>query len=219
MEKDGSTPPKADANSIQNRTSLKRKDGEYEFPPISEAIKCPNCQHDVEITRTMYNLPDGDDIIIFVIQCEACGFKKSDMIPVFTAFQPGEYDLKVDDGDFTHKIFRGATGNLEIPEIGMSIERGPAATFDFTNVEGILLKMEQQVEFFLNTTPHETIEWRNAHEAKKRLKACMAGQRPFHLILSDPEGGSYISPTDPHKMTFTPKTGKKSQAKAMHKFS
>ncbi|MHA1522261.1 MAG: ZPR1 zinc finger domain-containing protein [Promethearchaeota archaeon] len=200
-----SNPPSSTSSSpMNNKTSLDRKDGNYEFPPLEQGITCPICEKEVEITRTMYKLPDGDDIIIFVIQCAACGYKKSDMIPLFTAFQPGVYRLTVDDGDFTHKIFRGATGNIEIPEIGVTIERGPAATFDFTNVEGILLKMEQQVDFFLSTTPQETVEWKNANNAKTRLISCKNAQQPFTLILTDPEGGSYITPSTDSKMVFTP---------------
>ncbi len=190
---------------MKKNTSMSRRDGNYEFPPLEQGITCPICQEEVEITRTMYKLPDGDDIIIFVIQCAACMYRKTDMIPVFTAFQPGVYRLTVDDGDFTHKIFRGATGNIEIPEIGVIIERGPAATFDFTNVEGILLKMEQQVDFFLSTTPQDAVEWKNAHTAKTSLVACKNGQQNFTLILTDPEGGSYVTPTTESKMIFTPK--------------
>ncbi|MCF2139252.1 MAG: ZPR1 zinc finger domain-containing protein [Candidatus Lokiarchaeota archaeon] len=191
-----------DSLSIQRKASLNRKDGYYEFPPLDESIKCPICGKNIEITRTIYSLPDGDDIIIFVIQCEQCGYRKSDMIPVYTAFQPGIYRLKVDDGDLTHKIFRGATGNLEIPEIGVSIERGPAANFDFTNVEGILLRIEQQIQFFLQTTPSDTPEWKNAHDSLTRLRACKSGEMSFTVILTDFDGGSYITPTDKEKMVF-----------------
>ncbi|MHA1776967.1 MAG: ZPR1 zinc finger domain-containing protein [Promethearchaeota archaeon] len=188
--------------SLQEKIDLKRKNGQYELPPIEKDIRCPVCNKEVEITRTLYSLPDGDEVIIFVILCEHCGYRKADTIPVYTAFKPGKYQLTVDDGDFTSKIFRGATGNLEIPEIGVTIERGPAANFDFTNIEGILLKMEKQIQFFLQTTPADTHEWEQANEALKRLLACKEGSKPFTVILTDFEGGSYISTTNPAKLVF-----------------
>ncbi|WP_457558786.1 ZPR1 zinc finger domain-containing protein [Candidatus Harpocratesius sp.] len=199
-----STKENSNLSSIQRKTSLNRKDGYYELLPLDESIKCPVCGKKVEMTRTLYSLPDGDDIIIFVILCEHCGYRKSDMIPVFTAFKPGIYRLVVDDGDLSHKIFRGATGNLEIPEIGVSIERGPAANFDFTNVEGILLRMEKQIQFFLQTTPSDTPEWKNAHDSLTRLNACKSGKMSFTVILTDFDGGSYITPTHKEKMVFEP---------------
>ncbi|MHA1583871.1 MAG: ZPR1 zinc finger domain-containing protein [Promethearchaeota archaeon] len=192
-------------SSIEKKTDLNRKEGTYELPEITSKIVCPVCSNkDLTLTRTMYHLPDGDDVLIMLLECGSCHYKKSDIINMYTAFKPGEYRLIVDDADFSHKIFRGATGDLEIPEIGMIIERGHASTFDFTNVEGILLKMEKQLKFFTNTTPVELIEWKNANEALKRLNHCITGELHFTVILRDRDGGSYITPTRKEKMIFTP---------------
>ena len=190
--------------SIEDRSSLERSSGRYELPEITEHIVCPVCEKKgVTLTRTMYSLPDGDDMLILLLECAKCSYKKSDIINMYTAFQPGVYRLTVDDGDFTHKIFRGATGNLEIPEIGMEIERGPAATFEFTNVEGILLKMDKYLTFFLDTTPKDVPEWTNAQQVFTGLQACLQKEKTFTLILTDIDGGSYITPSDPAKMEFT----------------
>ena len=189
---------------ISEKASLIKKEGTYELPDITEDILCPVCnEKDLKMTRTIYSLPDGDDVLIILLECNKCNYKKSDMVSMFTAFKPGEYLLTVDDGDFTHKVFRGARGDLEIPEIGMIIERGPAATFEFTNIEGIILKMKTQLEFFLRTTPTDIIEWQNANECFKRLNKALSKQLPFKVILRDKEGGSYISPTTKGKMKFT----------------
>ncbi|MHA1510429.1 MAG: ZPR1 zinc finger domain-containing protein [Promethearchaeota archaeon] len=189
---------------LSEKTSLSRKNGNYELPDITKEILCPVCnEKGLTMTRTIYSLPDGDDVLIILLYCDKCKYKKSDIVSMYSAFKPGEYVLTVDNGDFTHKVFRGARGDLEIPEIGMIIERGPAATFDFTNVEGIILKMKTQIEFFMRTTPTDTIEWKNANESFKRLNKVLSKQMPFKLILRDKEGGSYISPTNEEKMKFT----------------
>ena len=194
-----------EGRSLKEKTSRKRSEGTYELPAITEEMLCSVCQKPgITLSRTIYNLPDGDEILILLLNCEACGYKKTDTIPMYNAFEPGIYTLSVDDHDFTHKIFRGAQGNLDIPEVGVSIERGPAAEYDFTNVEGILLKMKTQVEFFLKTNPTDCKEWENANEVFKRLKNCLSGKMKFTVILDDPEGGSYISPSNPNKMSFKP---------------
>jgi zinc finger protein ZPR1 len=191
--------------SVDEKSSLHRKDGNYELPNITEKIDCPICNKKaLGLTRTMYQLPDGDDVLILLLECGECHYKKSDMVSMFSAFQPGTYYLCVDDGDLTHKIFRGATGDLIIDEIGIEIERGPAATFEFTNMEGILLKIKEQLEFFIRTTPKDTIEWKNASKNLEELHGCLDGKKVFNVKLVDKEGGSYIAPSDKSKMEFIP---------------
>ena len=123
---------------------------------------------------------------------------------MYSAFKPGEYRLKVDDADFTHKIFRGTSGDIQIPEIGVNIERGPAAEYILTNVEGILLSIQGQIKFLLKNLRPETKQWENASIAQAKLTACLSGEIPFTVILRDTMGGSYISPNNKEKMHFIP---------------
>ena len=203
MSEEKKIPQESASNSEKSTQS--RAVGRFEFPPLSEHLQCPQCEEPgVIIHRTPYHLPDGDEILILLLECQKCGYRKTDTIPLLTAFRPGEYHLIVNDGDFTHKIFRGATGDIEIPEIGVTIERGPAAMFDFTNIEGILLKIEEQICFFLKTTPRDSEPWTRGNEALERLKQVLHGDLAFTVILRDEIGGSYISPSNPQKMRFIP---------------
>ena len=191
------------STSLNEKTDLKRKGGTYELPEITKEMQCTICgEKALRMTRTVYKLPDGDDVLILLLECEKCNYKKSDIVSLYSAFKPGEYYLTVDDGDFTHKVFRGASGEIEIPEVGVSVERGPAASFEFTNIERILLKFQEQIQFFLDTTPHDAPEWVQAHESFKRLTKCINVEIPFSVVLRDFEGGSYISPTKKEKMSF-----------------
>jgi len=190
---------------IDKKTTLARKDGHYELPDINDKIECPGCDTGIiNLKRTIYRLPDGEDVIIMNMECPKCGFKKNDLVSLQTSFKPGEYHLTVDDGDFTHKIFRGSSGDIEIPEIGIIIERGPAASYMMTNIEGILLAMQEQVQYFLRVHPSDTIEYENAQETLKKIENAMNNQMPFTLILRDDIGGSYVSPSKKEKMTFIP---------------
>ena len=188
---------------IEKRTQMVRKDGEYKLPDLQHEVACPSCENGVlSINRIIYHLPDGDDIIIMTMECPRCQFRRNDMIPLKSAFKPGKFILTVDDGDLDHKIFRGMSGNLEIPEVGVSIERGPAASFVINNLEGLLIMMRNQVEFYLTTISPATPEWQAAAQSLDRLNGCLARERPFTLILEDPNGGSYIVPSKPEKLRF-----------------
>ena len=191
--------------TIEEKTSLKREDGQYEIKPSDELLICPSCgKKGMEIGKVVYNLPDGDDVLIMNMTCDLCNYKKNDMVSLFSAFQPGKYHLTIDDGDFSHKIFRGATGDLHIDKIGVTIERGPAAQFEFTNVEGILTRIKSKLQFFINSNPDDTIEWKNAQTSYEMILKCMDGTEPFIIELDDKEGGSYINPTNKQKMIFSP---------------
>jgi len=205
----------------EKKTSLDRKDGKYELPKIEENINCPVCgaKKAFGMTRTVYHLPDGDDILILLLECEKCDYKNRDVLSLYSSFKPGEYHLTIDDGNFDHKVFRGASGNLIIEEIGIEIERAEGARFEYTNIEGIMQRIEQQLEFFLDTTPHTTKEWEQANECKKRFNACLSGEMDFTVVLKDPEGGSYISPTDDEKLEFIPYKTKRREVKKNRKSS
>jgi C4-type Zn-finger protein len=64
------------------------------------------------------------------------------------------------------------------------------------------MKFQEQIQFFLHSTPHEAPEWMQAHETLKRLMKCMNNEMPFNVILRDSQGGSYISPSQKEKMIF-----------------
>ncbi len=206
MEEDKSLVDGSKDSILKNKTNLSRKEGRYELPKFEEDVSCPACNSEksFSLKRTIYRLPDGDDILILLMECNKCNFKNRDLLNLYTSFKPGVYRLHVKDGDFSHKVFRGSSGELVIEEIGIEIERGEAARFEYTNVEGILMRIEEQLEFFLSSTPTDTKSWMNANEAKKRLKKCMIGEMDFTVVLKDPQGGSYIAPTQPDLMEFIP---------------
>jgi zinc finger protein len=182
----------------------KRSHGTYELPEIKEPIPCPVCGGELTFKRTVYQLADGDDIIIVNMECPKCNFRKNDVIPLNSSFQAGEYRLTVDDGNLEHKIFRSPSGDIDIPEIGMAIERGPSANYLLNNVEGILQLMKEQVEHFLIDLPVESEEWKNTIIVNDKLDLAIEGKFPFTLILRDLEGGSYIATDHKEKINFTP---------------
>lgn len=189
---------------VPDKTSLKRKDGFYELPKIEEVIKCSECGvGGVTFNRTIYKLPDGEDILILLIECPHCHATQRDIIPLKAPFKPGIFELKVDDGDLTHKIMRSSSGKLSIPEIDIESERGPSAKFIITNLEGILLQMKNAARILLSS--EEEAQREAAKKTIEELDLALQGKMKFTVILEDSKGGSYIVPSDQSKLTFIEK--------------
>ena len=104
------------------------------------SFNCPSCENGtIDIVKSVYDLPDGDKMLILKFECNNCTFHKNDVIPLTTNMDPGMMTLKVTtEEDLKSKIYRSPVGKLEIPELELIVEPGPSASFYFTNIEGIL---------------------------------------------------------------------------------
>ena len=98
--------------------SEKAKDKEEEF-----SFKCPACNKGtIKLTKTVYDMSDGDKMLIVKFECDECTFTKNDVIPLTTRLDPGIITLKVaNENDLKSKIYRSPTGKLEIPELDLIV--------------------------------------------------------------------------------------------------
>jgi zinc finger protein len=168
------------------------------------SFKCPSC-HDgtIDITKSIYDLPDGDQILILKFECDKCNFHKNDIIPLTTNIDPGVMTLKItNEEDLKSKIYRSPLGKLEIPELELLVEPGPRADFYYTNVQGILFRFENAVSIYRNNIEDNDPEKSEIDELLHNLKQAMEGKFQFTLKITDPQGGSYIIPQDESKYKF-----------------
>jgi len=171
-------------------------DEKYSLPDLQE-VKCPRCETGtIEVNRTLHQLPDKEEILILLMECNSCSFSRNDVIPLHSAFQPGIYTLHITDGDLTAKIFRSPTGVITLPEADFEIEPGSAAEYLITNVEGILNRMIQWSKVMLKQYSEHEQEYQKIQSTLNILMECLDGTKNFHLILSDKEGGSYVLTTN-----------------------
>jgi zinc finger protein len=171
---------------------------------IIYSFKCPSCQEGtIAITRNIYDLPDGDKMLILKFECNSCNFLKNDLIPLTTNMEPGIMTLYIEEeDDLKSKIYRSPTGKLEIPELDLIVEPGPRADFYYTNVQGILFRFEDAVSIYRNNLEEEDQEKHEIDELLLNLKQAMEGKFKFTLKITDLQGGSYIIPQDKSKYTF-----------------
>ena len=168
------------------------------------SFKCPACKNGtIEISKTTYDLPDKDKMLIIKFECNKCNFSKNDLIPLTTKTEPGILILKItNEEDLKSKIYRSPVGKLEIPELEIVVEPGPNADFFYTNVEGILDRFEQAVRIYYNNIDENGKQKKDIKEILNDIEKAKAGKLNFTLKITDMGGGSYIIPQDESKYAF-----------------
>jgi len=171
---------------------------------IVYSFKCPSCQEGkIDIIKSIYDVPDGDKMLILKFVCNICDFHKSDVIPLTTNTKPGIMTLRVmNEDDLKSKIYRSPAGKLEIPELDLVVEPGPRADFYYTNVEGILYRFESAVLIYRNNLDDNDPEKSEIDEILDNLKKAIDGKFKFTLKITDTQGGSYIIPKNKSKYSF-----------------
>ena len=168
------------------------------------SFKCPSCKEGkIDIIKSIYDLLDGDKMLILKFECNTCEFHKNDIIPLTTKIEPGIMTLQIsDESDLKSKIYRSPTGKLEIPELELIVDPGPRADFYYTNVQGILFRFENAVSIYRNNLEENDPEISEIDELIVDLNNAIEGKFSFTLKITDPQGGSYIIPQDESKYTF-----------------
>lgn len=177
-------------------------DEKYSLPKLQE-VTCPHCKEGiVKVNRTLHKLPDQEEILILLMECEKCSFSRSDVIPLSSAFQPGIYTIHVTQGDLTAKIFRSPTGKISLPEADFEIEPGRSAEYMITNVEGILNRMMKWSKFMLRDYEEHEEEYPKVQKTLDILTKCKNGTMDFTIILTDKGGGSYVTTSKEDSLSF-----------------
>jgi len=179
-------------------------DNEKRNNEIIYSFKCPSCQEGtIDIVKSIYDLPDGDKMLILKFECNTCNFHKNDVIPLTTNIEPGIMTLQIlDEIDLNSKIYRSPTGKLEIPELELIVEPGPRADFYYTNVQGILFRFENAVSIYRNNLEENDPERSEIDAIMCNLRQAIDGKFKFTLKITDLQGGSYILPQDKSKYSF-----------------
>jgi zinc finger protein len=102
-------------------------------------------------------------------------------------------------------VVRGSSGIIEIPDLGVRIDPGPACEAFVSNVEGILLRVTQVVEQILPGL--EGSEQENAVAFLDRIGEVREGMLPVTLVIEDPCGNSAIVSDKAEKIPLPPPEG------------
>jgi zinc finger protein len=107
--------------------------------------------------------------------------------------------------DLSIRVVRGSSGAIEIPDLGVRIDPGPACEAFVSNVEGILLRVIQVVEQMLPGL--QGSEQESAVTLLNRIGEVREGKLPVTLIIEDPCGNSAIVSGKAVKVPLAPAGG------------
>ena len=156
-------------------------------------VECPVCGSEAILRESLYELPQVGRAILVSITCRACGYKRADVVPCEVRRRVRIYYAVDSPEDFNARVVRSSAASVEIPELGISITPGAAASMVVTNVEGVL-RMVQDAALSI-----EVLQGGAKHFADEIEEIIKKGAR-FTLIIDDPWGISSIEPRGSAKL-------------------
>jgi zinc finger protein len=153
-------------------------------------IKCPLCQKDELILNELeYDVEYFGKVILLTEICKSCGFKHSDVYPV-SEKEPCLIKARIEcEEDLCMKVIRSSKATITIPEFGVNIYPGPSSNGFISNVEGVLERIEDIVNFLRSTSKDKEVL---CDELIERIKKAKDGKIKFTIIIEDPSGNSAI---------------------------
>ncbi|MEM0202665.1 MAG: ZPR1 zinc finger domain-containing protein [Archaeoglobaceae archaeon] len=151
---------------------------------------CPVCGRELRLVVTTYEVPFFDKVLLTSISCE-CGFKHADSI-VLGEKEPTRFKIRINEKNLFAKVIRSTSGTIRIPELGVTIEPGPASQAFITNLEGILDRVANIVRTLMRWNEGDEEKIRRCESILKRIEDTLEGKDELTLILEDPFGNSLI---------------------------
>jgi zinc finger protein len=157
---------------------------------------CPICggKNTLKALNHIHEIPYFGKVMESTIICEKCGYRNADVM-VLEEKEPKLYTVKVEEEkDLFTRVVRSKSGTIELEEIGVKIEPGPASQGFVTNVEGVL---ERTRETLLMARDFKNQE--NDEESVKKIDELLAyiedvkeGKKPLTVKIMDPFGNSAL---------------------------
>jgi zinc finger protein len=151
--------------------------------------RCPYCEREIQYLYQTENIPYFSDILIVSARCE-CGYRHADVM-VLAGGEPARWEIRVEaPEDLMVRVVRSASARVEIPELGVEIDPGPACEGFVSNVEGVIDRIDDVVSGVLAWAEGEERE--NALVLRRRIELAREGSLPFTISIEDPSGNSAI---------------------------
>jgi len=101
------------------------------------------------------------------------------------------YEFKItSETDLMARVVRSSTGTLKVPELGVTVEPGPASEGYISNIEGVLDRIEQAVKLALKEA--RGTKRRRGEALLRKIESVRKGKLKVRVILMDPFGQSAI---------------------------
>ena len=151
--------------------------------------RCPRCGSDITISEYFHNVPLVGKVILSSGKCQKCGYKYRD-VRAAESVGPQRLSIYIDEPeDLNIIVVRASSASIYIPELGVSIEPGPASEGFITTVEGILDRIIKVMKVLEKDESINKSRWEKVYNDLMNAKG---GRMSFTLVLKDPDGVSRI---------------------------
>jgi len=154
--------------------------------------RCPVCgaRDNFRVKGRIDEISYLGELMVTFANCTSCKFRHADVMclgerpPLRYEFQiTSEEDLKV-------RVVKSSTGTIRLPELGVTVQPGPASQGYVSNVEGVLDRVEEAIKLAIKKV--DATKRRRGQAKLKKLGEVCTGKRKARLILMDPFGHSAI---------------------------
>jgi zinc finger protein len=125
----------------------------------------------------------------------SCGFRHSDTL-LLSQKEPARYTLEVTEiGDLNARVIRSSSGTVRVPELGVTVEPGEASESYISNVEGVLGRITEIVEFATRVAraAGDLERARRGEEILENIRLALMGRFKLTFTIEDPLGNSAIA--------------------------
>ena len=176
--------------------------GKREKEPKPEDVQvislgdCPICggKGTLKAIQYVHEIPYFGKVMESTIICEKCGYRNADVM-ILEDRPPKLYTVRVEnERDLFTRVVRSKSGTIELDEIGVKIEPGPAAEGFVTNVEGLLERVRETLimakHFKEGEGDKEAVK--NAEKILDYIQEVKEGRKPLTVRIMDPLGNSAL---------------------------
>ena len=154
--------------------------------------RCPSCgaSGSSEFRGRILKVPYFGEIMETLVSCSKCNLRHADVM-CLGEHPPMRYEFLISsDRDMSVRVVRSSTGTIKVPELGVTIEPGPASQGYVSNVEGVLNRIEEVLK--LAIAQADEPRKKRGQALIEKLQAIRQGKLKARLILMDPFGHSAI---------------------------
>ena len=206
MEKDSAVQPEISSEVVVEE---EKKDLDYDVWDGVDEIEslCMSCGENGMTRLMLHKIPYFRELIIASFCCEACG-ERNNEVSFGGEIQPQGcvYDLLVTtQRDLDRQIIKSDSASVRIPELDFEI---PSSTQkgEINTIEGFLRNAAKNLSMYqderMEQMPETGIVVAMVIVGLQQMADGNKSRLPFHLILDDPAGNSYVeNPVAPLKDT------------------
>lgn len=157
---------------------------------------CPICggKNTLKALNYLHEIPYFGKVMESTIICEKCGYRNADIM-LLEEKEPKLYTVKVEEEkDLFTRVVRSKSGTIELEEIGIKIEPGPASQGFVTNIEGVLERARETLLMAKNFKKEENEEEsiKKIEEILNYIEGVKEGKKPLTVRIMDPFGNSAL---------------------------